>query len=110
GGLEAVVAWVSKNAASKSHNVTLISAKGSSAGEVGVGLPSDLNIIETIEPSWEGKAAEEAHYLMYKDLLEKEYGCGEGIVWDNTWHCFSYLSAKKFPKMKIIHTNHGMVE
>jgi glycosyltransferase involved in cell wall biosynthesis len=108
--LEAVVASVSKNAASKSHNVTLISARGSSAGEGGGALPSNLNIIETIEPSWEGTAAEEAHYLMYKDLLEKEYGSGDGIVWDNTWHCFSYLSAKKFPKMKIIHTNHGMVE
>ena len=47
---------------------------------------------------------------MYKNLLEKEYGSGDGIVWDNTWHCFSYLSAKKFPKMKIIHTNHGTVE
>lgn len=108
--MEAVVASVSKNAASKSHNVTLISARGSSAGEGGGALPSNLNIIETIEPSWEGTAAEEAHYLMYKDLLEKEYGSGDGIVWDNTWHCFSYLSAKKFPKMKIIHTNHGMVE
>ena len=100
--------WVSKNVASKAHDVTLISSRGSSVG--GGGLPSNLNIIETIEPSWEGTAAEEAHYLMYKELLEKEYGSGNGIVWDNTWHCFSYLSAKKFPKMKIIHTNHGMVE
>ncbi|HZD83021.1 MAG TPA: glycosyltransferase [Nitrososphaeraceae archaeon] len=108
--MEAVVAWVSKNAASKSHNVTLISARGSSEGGGGGGLSSNLDIIETIEPSWEGTAAEEAHYLMYKELLEKEYGSGDGIVWDNTWHCFSYLSAKKFPKMKIIHTNHGMVE
>lgn len=99
--------WASKNLASKAHDVTLISARGSS---VGGGLPYNLNIIETIEPSWEGTAAEEAHYLMYKELLEKEYGTGNGIVWDNTWHCFSYLSAKKFPKMKIIHTNHGMVE
>jgi glycosyltransferase involved in cell wall biosynthesis len=108
--LEAVVAWVSKNAACKSHDVTLISARCSPAGEGGVGLPSNLNIIETIEPSWEGTAAEEAHYFMYKELLEKEYGSGDGIVWDNTWHCFSYLSTKKFPKMKIIHTNHGVVE
>lgn len=107
--MEAVVGWVSKNAASKSHDVTLISARCSSAGEGG-GLPSNLKIIETIEPSWEGTAAEEAHYLMYKELLEKECGCGDGIVWDNTWHCFSYLSTKKFPKMKIIHTNHGMIE
>lgn len=101
--------WVSKNVASKAHDVTLISCRGS-VSEGGGGLPSNLNIIETIEPSWEGTAAEEAHYLMYKELLEKEYGSGNGIVWDNTWHCFSYLSAKKFPKMKIIHTNHGMVE
>jgi glycosyltransferase involved in cell wall biosynthesis len=107
--LEAVVAWVSKNAASKAHDVTLISARGSSAGHRGT-LPSNLNIIETIQPSWAGTAAEEAHYLMYKELLEEEYGSGNGIVWDNTWHCFSYLSTKKFPKMKIIHTNHGLVE
>ena len=106
--------WVSKNVASKGHDVTLISSRGSSVGEGGGGgegeLPSNLNIIETIEPSWEGTVAEEAHYLMYKELLEKEYGSGNGIVWDNTWHCFSYLSAKKFPKMKIIHTNHGTIE
>jgi glycosyltransferase involved in cell wall biosynthesis len=102
--------WVSKNMASKAHDVTLISARGSSVGEGEGGLPSNLNVIETIEPSWEGTAAEEAHYLMYKELLEKEYGSGNGIVWDNTWHCFSYLSAKKLPKMKIIHTNHGIIE
>ncbi|MGZ5471037.1 MAG: glycosyltransferase [Nitrososphaeraceae archaeon] len=103
--------WVSKNVASKAYDVTLIASRGSSVGEGGGELlPSNLNIIETIEPSWEGTVAEEAHYLMYKELLEKEYGSGNGIVWDNTWHCFSYLSAKKFPKMKIIHTNHGTVE
>jgi len=102
--------WVSKNMASKGHDVTLISARGSSVDERGDGLPSNLNIIETIEPSWEGVVAEEAHYLKYKELLEKEYGSGNGIVWDNTWHCFSYMSAKKFPKMKVIHTNHGTVE
>src|SRR6185437_13457833 len=100
--------WVSKNIARKSHDVTLISSRGSS-GKVKE-LPSNLHIIETIKPSWEGMAAEEAHYLRYKEVLEKEYGSGKGIVWDNTWHCFSYLSAKKFPKMKIIHTNHGTVE
>jgi glycosyltransferase involved in cell wall biosynthesis len=97
--------------ASNAHQVSLISARGSSAAaERAGGLHSNLNIIETIEPSWEGKAAEEAHYRIYKDKLEKEYGDGDGIVWDNTWHCFSYLSATKFPKMKIIHTHHGVVE
>jgi glycosyltransferase involved in cell wall biosynthesis len=109
--------WVSKNLAIEGHDVTLISARGSAVGEEGRrgggrvrGIPSNFNIIETIEPSWEGTVAEEAHYLMYKELLEKEYGSGNGIVWDNTWHCFSYLSAKKFPNMKIIHTNHGTIE
>ena len=102
--------WVCKNLINKAHDVTLISAKYSSAAKGEKELPSNLEIIETIEPSWEGSTAEEAHYLIYKELLEKEYGSGNGIVWDNTWHCFSYLSAKKFPKMKIIHTNHGTVE
>jgi glycosyltransferase involved in cell wall biosynthesis len=102
--------WVSKNVASRAHDVTVISARGSSVHKRVGRLPCNLNIVETIEPSWEGPAAEEAHYLMYKKLLEKEYGSGNGIVWDNTWHCFSYLSGKKFPKMKIIHTNHGTVE
>jgi hypothetical protein len=108
--LEAVVMGVSKIAANKAHDVTLISARGSSVSKGKRRLPSKLNVIETIEPSWEGIPAEEAHYLLYKKLLENEYGSGNGIVWDNTWHCFSYLSAKKFPKMKIIHTNHGTVE
>ena len=105
-----MVMWVCKNLACKAHDVTLISAKDFSMGKTEMELPSNLKIIKTIEPSWEGQTAEETHYLMYKDLLEKEYGEGNGIVWDNTWHGFSYLSAKKFPKMKIIHTNHGTVE
>jgi glycosyltransferase involved in cell wall biosynthesis len=88
----------------------LISARGPSLDIEGRRLPSNLNIIQTIAPSWEGVGAEESHYFMYKSLLEKEYGSGSGIVWDNTWHCFSYLSARKFPKMKIIHTNHGTIE
>jgi glycosyltransferase involved in cell wall biosynthesis len=109
--LEAVVTWVAKNLANKGHMVTLLSARTPfplySGEEV---LPSNLNIIETIRPSWEGQSAEEAHYLLYKDILENEFGDGDGVVWDNTWHCFSYLSAREFPKMKIIHTNHGNVE
>jgi glycosyltransferase involved in cell wall biosynthesis len=101
--------WACKNIARKDHDVTLISAKHTCTGEIEE-MPSNLHIMETIEPSWEGMAAEKAHYLVYKRLLEEEYGNGNGIVWDNTWHCFSYMSAKKFPKMKIIHTNHGTME
>jgi hypothetical protein len=71
-------------------------------------LKSHLNIVETTEPSWE-ESAEEKHYLLYKDLLEKEYNDGSGIVWDNTNQGYAYLLAKKYPKMKIVHTRHGMV-
>ena len=105
--------WVSRNLASKNHDVTLVSARGSPMarerrGKRGM-LPT-LNVIETINPSYQGIPVEEAHYLTYKKLLEKDYGSGDGIVWDNTWHCFSYISTKNFPKMKIIHTNHGTIE
>jgi hypothetical protein len=92
--LEAVITWFSDKAVSKGHDVTVITAKGSSlAGSCTFmsGDVSTLNVIETIDPSREG-LAEEQHYLMYKELLEEEYGDGGGIVWDNTWHCFSYLS------------------
>ena len=124
GGLEAITAWFSKKAFKKGHDVTLITTKGSSmlgtkftSKKIGTGkgILSTLSVIETIEPSWDEKETErinteKKHYLMYKDILEKEYGKGQGIVWDNTWHCYSYLSAKDFPKMKILHTQHGILE
>jgi glycosyltransferase involved in cell wall biosynthesis len=119
--LEAVTAWFSKKAVEKGHDVMLLTAKGSpmagkwnhittsmnADGNKKV-LSSTLNVIETIDPSWE-YTAEKDYYLAYKDTLEKEYGEGQGIVWDNTWVCCSYLSAKKFPKMKILHTHHGIM-
>jgi glycosyltransferase involved in cell wall biosynthesis len=71
-------------------------------------LKSNVNVVETIEPSWE-ECAEEKHYLLYKNLLEREYNDGSGIVWDNTNQGYVYLLAKKYPKMKILHTRHGMV-
>ena len=90
-----------------------MSARGSSIGQGAarkLGTPSNLKVVETISPSYDGIVAEKEHYLMYKNLLENEYGSGDGIIWDNTWHCFSYLSSRKFPNLKIIHTNHGTVE
>jgi glycosyltransferase involved in cell wall biosynthesis len=70
---------------------------------------STLTGIETIEPSL-SHFAEQEHYMMYKDILEKKFGEGQGIVWDNTWQCHSYLSCKNFPKMKMLHTQHGALE
>jgi glycosyltransferase involved in cell wall biosynthesis len=71
-------------------------------------LRSNVNVVETIEPSWE-ESAEEKHYFRYRDLLEREYDDGSGIVWDTTNQGYVYLLAKKHPKMKVLHTRHGMV-
>jgi glycosyltransferase involved in cell wall biosynthesis len=71
-------------------------------------LRSNVNVVETIEPSWE-ESAEEKYYLRYRDLLEREYDDGSGIVWDTTNQGYVYLLAKKHPKMKVLHTRHGMV-
>ena len=57
-----------------------------------------LNIFETIKHSWED-FAERDHYLLYKDLLEREYGDSRtGIVWDNTNRGYVYLSQKNMRK------------
>jgi glycosyltransferase involved in cell wall biosynthesis len=71
-------------------------------------LRSNLNIVETIEPSWD-ESAEEKHYILYKNMLEKECSDGSGIVWDSTNQGYAYLLAKRYPKMKILHTRQGMV-
>jgi glycosyltransferase involved in cell wall biosynthesis len=116
--LEAITAWFSKKAVEKRNNVTLISAKGSAmAGtwkfetrkDDHMELASNLTVLETIEPSWD-ESAEKTHYIIYKNILEKKYGEGHGVVWDNTWHCYSYNSVKNFPKIKILHTQHGVLE
>lgn len=113
GGLEAVVTWFAINAVKRCHDVTIVTAKGPSMTRLQSFTNGEktgkLTMVETVEPSWVD-SIEEAHYQHYKEILEKGYGMGQGIVWDNTWHCFPYLSAKRFPKMKIIHTNHGMLE
>jgi glycosyltransferase involved in cell wall biosynthesis len=44
----------------------------------------------------------------YHNWLEQEFGQGQGIVWDNSWYGFPYLSARQFPLMKVIHSHHGM--
>jgi glycosyltransferase involved in cell wall biosynthesis len=46
-------------------------------------------------------------YNNYKAWLEREFGEGQGIVFDNSWWGYPYLSARKFPKMKVVKTHHG---
>jgi glycosyltransferase involved in cell wall biosynthesis len=70
--------------------------------------PSLAKYIKNVQQANE-RTAEQEHYLLYKNLLEREYGDGSAIVWDNTNQGYAYLSAKKYPKMKILHTRHGMV-
>jgi glycosyltransferase involved in cell wall biosynthesis len=113
--LEAITTFFSKKAAEKGHSVTLIATKGSSMSDAWIIAGNSkkhqpVNIMETIEPfcdDSQDELSEWRHYVMYKDLLEKKYGEGQGIVWDNTFRCYPYLSARKFPKMKILHTHHS---
>ena len=44
---------------------------------------------------------EKVMYDGYHLWLEKEFGQGQGIVWDNSWWGFPYLSARQFPNMKL---------
>jgi glycosyltransferase involved in cell wall biosynthesis len=58
---------------------------------------------------------ERQSYLNYKDMLENEFGEGQGVVIDHSWWGYPYLSltgfaplnVKPHPKMKIMHVHHG---
>jgi glycosyltransferase involved in cell wall biosynthesis len=113
GGLEAIAAWVAMEAAKRGHQVFLITTKGSAwegnwnLEEAGV-PKGTLSVLSTIPPNWYGNS-ERQHYLTYRTFLEKEFGEGQGVVWENDWFHYGYLSAKSFPKMKMISTHHGMI-
>ncbi|MDQ4066595.1 MAG: glycosyltransferase [Thermoproteota archaeon] len=112
GGTERVTAAFALHAARQGHDITLVTTR-SKSNRIDVNSRnylsrSDVNVVETIEPSWE-ESAEEKHYLLYKNLLEREYTNGSGIVWDSTNQGYAYLLTKKYPKMKILHTRQGMV-
>lgn len=47
-------------------------------------------------------------YIKYKDWIQNEFGDGQGIVHDNSWWGYVYFSAQTHPKMKVIHSHHGM--
>lgn len=123
GGLERISGEFALEAARMGHEVTLISAKGSPlAGEWR--FPKEdkseefgiLKVHETHVPSW--NLGELQHYVMYREMMENEFGEGQGIVWDSTWQSWSYTSIRgaqiqnikinPHPKMKIVHTHHGM--
>lgn len=105
GGLELITAGFAINAAQKGHEVTMTSAQGSAlAGDMHFKDGGKLSVVETVPPNWND---EREHYLMIKDALEKKFGNGEGIIWDNTWVMEAYESAARLPNMKIVHTHHG---
>ena len=70
-----------------------------------------LKVIETGGSEIPWGYGEDQHYLNYRDIMEKHFGHGEGVVWDNTWLCHSYRSIyeRYLTNMKIVHTHHGML-
>ena len=113
-GLERICAWLTFEFAKKGHDVTLISAKGSPwEGSHPImdgdkGQIATMNVIGTINPTWDGNA-EAKHYQAYQKLLEKEFSDGNSIVLDSTWWPHSYLSKQRFPNMNLVHVHHGML-
>ena len=124
GGLERIAGEFALEAARVGHDVTLISAKGSPlAGEWRFIQDQEkpdvygiLKVHETHVPSW--NYGEFQHYIMYREMMENEFGEGQGIIFDSTWQSWSYTSIrgarinnidiKPHPNMKIVHTHHGM--
>jgi glycosyltransferase involved in cell wall biosynthesis len=112
-GLERICAWLTFEFAKKGHDVTLVSAKGSPwegshpimNGEEQI---ASMNVICTVNPSWNG-LVEKDHYNEYKKLLEKDFSGPDSIVIDHTWWCYSYYSKQKFPDMNLLHTHHGLL-
>jgi hypothetical protein len=101
--------WVCKNMANKAHDVTLISARASSIGRER-GLSSNFNIIETIEPSWEGPTAEEAHYFMYKELLEKEYGSSSALYYVINYKNVSEIDGQSYFRDQNMTATYSMLD
>jgi glycosyltransferase involved in cell wall biosynthesis len=117
GGLESICSEVALGASKRGHEVTLVTVKGSSLvgkfewkDEDG-NVKGSINTIETGGTDIPWGYGEDQHYDGYRKLMEKEFGHGEGIVWDNTWQCHSYRSIYEsyLTNMKIIHTHHGML-
>lgn len=95
----------------------LVTVKGSSLAGKFEWKDEDDNVKGTITTIETGGSdipwgyGEDQHYEGYRKLMEKEFGHGEGIVWDNTWICHSYRSIYEsyLTNMKIVHTHHGML-
>ena len=113
GGLEALVGWLTMEFAKNGHDVTLVTTQGST-WEGSHAIMADgkqiatMNVIGTVEPSWDGNNEVE-HYKMYKDLLEKDFSDGNSIVLDHTWLHMAYLSKQTHPNMNILGIHHGMM-
>lgn len=108
GGLENITGYFAIEAAKRGHDVTLVTAMGTEIRNMPLDLPN-LKVLETIEPSWENDA-EFRHFNEYQKYMQDNFGQGEGIVWDNTWLACPYLvSMSTHPKMKVVHTHHGMI-
>ena len=113
-GIEAVV-WNFARAASMSGNeVTLITTNDSpNQGTFDVlkeGTNEKLGSLAVVGAGPTGWYLnhEKTMYDAYRQWLEQQFGEGQGIVFDNSWWGFPYLSQRAHPNMKIIHTHHGM--
>lgn len=126
GGLELVIGNLAIELARRGNEITLFSARGSKyAGSFDVESSDGkskgkLDVIETIDPSWDGtaefRAFNESHVYISKNFGDNS------VILDSTWAMWSYLMIPGYtgeyagvklnispnPNMKIIHIHHGV--
>ncbi len=113
-GIEVVVWNFARAASMNGHEVTLITTNESpNIGSFDVLKEGtneklgSLNVVGAGPTGWSPQH-EMAMYNAYRQWLEQDFGQGQGIVWDNSWWGYPYLSGRNFPNMKIVHSHHGM--
>jgi glycosyltransferase involved in cell wall biosynthesis len=113
-GIEVVVWNFARAASMQGNEVTLITTNDSpNIGTFDVlkeGTNEKLGSLAVVgagPTGWHPKD-EMTMYNAYKAWLERDFSGGQGIIWDSSWWGYPYLSQRAFPKMKIVHSHHGM--
>jgi glycosyltransferase involved in cell wall biosynthesis len=113
-GIEVVVWNFARIASMRGNEVTLITTNDSpNIGNFDVlkeGTNEKLGVLSVVGAGPTGWTFNDEKFMWdgYHQWLEKEFGQGQGVVWDNSWWGFPYLSQRQYPDMKIIHSHHGM--
>jgi len=116
GGLESITGTAAVEFAKLGNDVTLVTTSPSTlAGNWEIKSDTEDKVVGTLKTIETGPGNwtldEKDHYAAYREMMERDFGLGQGVVWDNTWSCHSYRSIYQngVDGLKILHTHHGML-